>query len=242
MTKKRPRTAPNRFGNAGELNLSDSFDDPLNYGDNSFDDKDFVPEESEPPKIVATAVNLEKQIAKKKKLVSSHEIGIHNLPSTSTELEMTLDLNEEFDSISKTMPKSSPLPKFSEKRPEKDQKNPNTAESKDSIEIMLDYCKRILDRLNEQSARISLIEDVMCNNTKVNKMSLVNKTEESRTFSITNRLPLDNANDLKIFEENLLNSEFQDIAVSFFVVAIILYFSCSYIYNNILVNHIPTCM
>lgn len=80
--------------------------------------------------------------------------------------------------------------------------------------LLLDYCKRILSRLDEQSARMSLIEDAM--QLKDRKKNLVQKNEESRSFAIANRLPLNNGNDLKMFEENLNNFEFQNIAVSSF--------------------------
>lgn len=75
-----------------------------------------------------------------------------------------------------------------------------------------------MSRLEEQSARITLIEDALLNKysaSKEQKVNLVKKIEESRSFFISNKLPLDNDADLKMFEENLNQSEFHDIAVSF---------------------------
>lgn len=215
LPEKRQRNAPQRFGKPGELNLSDSFDDPLNLKDNSFDDKDFVPDEP-PAKIVATCGVVKKTLPKKAKTISTDKIVAKNCSSTSQQcFDDEFDLLTKSSSVDVTPDVTATVSLgISEKIPEK---SSEISDNKNSIELLLDYCQRIVDRLEHQSARISIIEDVMRDDNsgaKRRKTSFANKTEESRSFAITNRLPITNFDDLDILERNLNNIEFKHIAVS----------------------------
>lgn len=72
------------------------------------------------------------------------------------------------------------------------------------------------NQLNEISARVTLIEGGMLNSSSVSKDTKPNvyrKVEENRTFSVSNRMPLKNFNDLNALEDNLNKVEFRKIAV-----------------------------
>lgn len=106
---KRGRYPPERYGDTALLDLSDSLEDILNLGDNSFDDKNFVPSEelmeSSSEKIVAKIKRIStiKRVAKKPKLdkilTKSHvnnSAAVYNLPTINS-----VNLDIEFDDLSK---------------------------------------------------------------------------------------------------------------------------------------------
>lgn len=224
LAKKRTRRSPKRYGAVGEFHMSDSYEDVDElWGDNSFEDKDFVPPENKAPKVVATAIDIARRNSKKKKLDSivqtSEQIGI----SADDEHQfgkVTLDLDEEFDSLSKSMPKTFDIgssQKKNEQTPEKNEKSTGQLLENKDLKSILNICERILSSIEEQKVRISLIEEYsMHNNKSISKdrqMNLVKKTEENRIFTLTNKLPLNNVKDLKLFEDNLNDIEFAKIAV-----------------------------
>lgn len=213
IAKKRHRRIPQRFGDIGHLNLSDSYEDLLNLGDDSFDDKNFEPEENA-PRVVATVTHVSARISKKRKTDSPKEDN--GTASASSEPQGPIfDLNDEFDVLSNALPEKGDIIELSPgKNLKMTGKNAQTIEFPDT-NIMMNYCKQILSTLQEQSARLSLIEGVVMNfGQKDRKTSLLKKGEQSRSFALANRLPINNADDLKMFGENLNKDEFQNMAVS----------------------------
>lgn len=176
-SKKRHRREPQRFGKTGALDMSDSFDEALHlYGDNSFDDKDFIPETG---KIIATATDLSKRNFKKKKIDETDEPSGSQTDAdqskSKTPLKM-LDLNDEFNLIMREKDLPSPIQIASaDANPVNDE--PKEAENTTTIEILdgeepkkeekastvdilvLDYCKRIMRTLDEQSVRILMAKN-----------------------------------------------------------------------------------
>lgn len=97
--RKRHRRLPNRYGDFGQLDLSDSFDDVLNLCDNSLEDLTFVPEEEPIRKVVASIRRIGKPLSKKMKadIIESDERNLQN-ETDQCDQDIILNFDEEFDS------------------------------------------------------------------------------------------------------------------------------------------------
>lgn len=115
-SNKRGRHAPQRYGDAATLELSDSFEDILILGDNSFDDRNFVPSEegsdASGEKIVARIIRpipSFKRTSKKSKIdrtpIKSRTTSNKSKQSDSQTLDVlatitSVNLDNEFDDLS----------------------------------------------------------------------------------------------------------------------------------------------
>lgn len=243
LSRKRTRLSPKRFGVAGSLDLSDSFEDP--YADNSLEDSSFIPsEDDELKKVAAEATSApsskrakldgRKTEAKKQSTVFTYKPTVPLFKSTTNRLNtgsMIIDLNDEFDQLASA---TSTETDSTSKRQLDDIVNmdstnnkssppaqcvvSNKAVDKYSLNDAIKLCQHILEELRhhakETSARLFVMEKkIMSNEGQSRKSNAVAKIEENRIFAVTNRLPLQNLNDLKQFEEGLKNNEFMKIAV-----------------------------
>lgn len=207
---KRSRRSPKRYGTVGQMNISgSSSDDGPDFSDNSFDDKNF--ELPSKVNVVATI----KPHAKKNFATAT--------TTTTTNLESDINLDDEFDSLSKSEPpivNKMPI-NVEHNLVHRDVHNLTTERNNNSSEV-LELLRHMSNQLNELAARSSLIEDNMMqlmNGSSVSnlmrdrKSSILKKVEESRIFRLTNRMPLQNLKDLEAFEENLKKVEYRNIAV-----------------------------
>lgn len=206
VAKKRNRRSPQRYGNVGQLDASDSFEESLI----SNDDINFNSSE------IATSQKVVATVGKKppaKKLRGD------------TAEPKTINLDDEFDllsePISSTLASSEVVSVNVNDLPIvlSDDNHYIDHKTADSGADLMDVCQRILSQMTDVSARISMIEEIMLKNgsmknvSKDTKPNLINKIEDNRVFNATNHLPLRNIDDLKAFENNLNNAEFEDIAV-----------------------------
>lgn len=206
--KKRNRHSPLRYGDAGQLDMSDSFEDVLNLGDNSLDDISYVP----PEKVVATVASkpiVWSSSAKKKKT------------DTTNEMPQSVNLDDEFDSLSKSIPQSTapsetiPVSKNDLSSDEIHHINENT---NNDVGKVLNVCQKMSNQMDDLFARFSVLENMLLKNgslnLKDNKPTVVKNIENSRIFNVANRLPLQNMHDLKTFDKKLEDEEFRNIAVN----------------------------
>lgn len=211
VRKKRNRHSPLRYGDAGQLDMSDSFEDILNLGDNSLDDISYAP----PEKDVATVARdpiVWSSSAKKKKT------------DTASEIPKYVNLDDEFDSLSKSIPQSTAP---SEKIPvsinglpiiisdEIHYINENTNNDGRNV---FNVCRKMSNQMDDLFARFVVLENMLLKNGSLNlknyKPTVVKKIDNSRIFNVANRLPLQNMHDLKTFDKKLEDEEFRNIAVN----------------------------
>lgn len=128
ISNKRGRHATQRYGDTATLDLSDSLEDALNLGDDSFDDQNFVPSEgatdSSSEKILARIVKplpMLKRTAKRSKAnktpTTSRDTNNNSKKSDPKALEVlatitTVNLDKEFDGLSNA-PVEDPIMKLS---------------------------------------------------------------------------------------------------------------------------------
>lgn len=213
--KKRRRRSPQRYGAGNRCNLLESFDETLSMEENSFDDDDFIKdnirtEKKTTRKANGTAAAMKQQSKKKKE--------------NETELIEIVNLDVEFESLSKSVSEttspSNGYASFVNEIPIEMNDEIRDNEEKEAICVsdVFNLCKSILQQVHEIYARISVIEDttLLKNGTLIatnHKSNMVKNIEDNRIFTVTNRLPLKNVDDLIIFEEKLNDMEFMKIAV-----------------------------
>lgn len=198
--------APNRLGKTAanhELNLSDSFG--AVFSDDSFEDRDYVPNEESNDEstdnVVARISKTGVSFPENKKSRTQKNCVQNN---DQTEQTTIVNLDDVFDANSQ-------------------KKNPIHVRDQDDTEIKVLF-QTILSEFRqfrkESLARIGTVEDAMLNNGLLSMLNNSNKSksaemfEKSRIFGKSNRLPISNQLDFLEFEKNLKDDEFRKIAVN----------------------------
>lgn len=100
--KRRQRRSPNRFGDAGQLDFDDSFEDELNLLDNSMDDKTFKPPEEPAGRVVASIKRIGQPLSKRMKAERLELIQSKNQSDTRDDdlnLDSDFDVDSDSDSV-----------------------------------------------------------------------------------------------------------------------------------------------
>lgn len=240
LQKKRFRRSPERFGDAGMLELSISIEDEHDFSDNSFDDITFVPpQENVQPKVVATVKKIVQPNPKKKIRMDGSKSINHRSDDLQTDnLDLSLlDFNADFDELESTTTKESSSRNIAVGCGNDKTENVEIASGTASVIKSADemnqnesyndlfiLCQTILKEFKglkecskETLARVSIIEDVMLKSGSLGNMNhkstLTKNIEEIRVFEMNNHLPLKHMNHVKSFEESLDNPDFMEAAV-----------------------------
>lgn len=223
--KKRKRHSPQRYGDVGQLDVSESSESTASHSSDcsklsdltestdSFSDIDFVaPNIMKSPKAVATVTKKMSKLNPAKKTKTA----------VDSELLNAINLDDDFDALSKSVPSTSASPAKIE-----DNFNSMPIVISDEIRLIdrnkinfgedvMDVCQRILNQMTDIAARFSVIEELMLENgswiSKDKKPSVVKKTKDNHVFIVSNHLPLRNMDDLNAFENNLGSIEFKNVA------------------------------
>lgn len=214
---RRVMNAPNRLGKTAanhELNLSDSFGTV--FSDDSFEDRDYVPNEEsndESTENVVARISKTGVSFPKNKKARTQQNCVQN--NQQTEQATILNFDDAFDTLSATQSTSNSANSQKE--------NPIHVRGQDDTEIKV-LCQTILSEFRhfakESLARIGTVEEAMLNNGLLSMLNNSNKTksaemfEKSRIFGKSNRLPITNETDFLEFEKNLKDDEFRKIAVN----------------------------
>lgn len=200
---RRVMNAPNRLGKTAanhELNLSDSFG--AVFSDDSFEDRDYVPNEESNDEstdnVVARISKTGVSFPKNKKSRTQKNCVQNN---DQTEQTTIVNLDDVFDALSATQSTSNSA--------NSQKNNPIHVRDQDDMEIKV-LCQTILSEFRqfrkESLARIGTVEDAMLNNGLLSMLNNSNKSksaemfEKSRIFGKSNRLPITNQLDFLEFE------------------------------------------
>lgn len=244
-SNKRERHSPKRYGRFGQLNLDDSLEDLLNLGDDSFEDRLFVPtgavsdSSSDSTKVVKRSAAKKLKVNSTSTTSNAKKNNHKQIDSLDVLKEITsINLDNEFDNIlldanqNKVISNSPNANKSSNHGilcdvelcgEKKDKLSGLSFENhkKSSDDPILSICQSILSEFRnyakESLARISILEEAMIKNgiLTLQKPKAAENFENSRIFSKSNRLPISNDADFHEFEKNLEDEDFKNVTVIF---------------------------